>query len=129
MEDQIKKLFSHRGRFKPAGDFQERSRRLILMAQQNKYNLGGVIRQSLFDFKLTLALTMAGLLIIFIGSYSFFGSNLLTSRTANGADVKIEYENLNFQIQLKEAKYYTESAKEIAAVLKEIQKPNAGLLN
>ena len=78
------------------------------------------------NFKFGLALTLAGFLLFL----SFSGFNYLKSFGQRNAvtvqkSLQKELADLDFQIQLKEIKYFDESAKEIAILLKEIKDQEA----
>ena len=124
MEDKILKILKQARHIEPRAEFQERSRRLIFLARRQRINIASAFINELREnFKFALALTLATFLL-----FTIIGGKLPLSKifsgdaTAfNGKELLREVENLNFQIQLGEAQYFSESAREIAAILGEIR--------
>lgn len=126
MEEQILKILRQGRSIEPSGDFKERSRRLIFLAPQRKPSIFEMARASLLEnFSLSLSLTLAAFMIFaIIGGFGYWNSGE-DATALNGQDIKAEAEKLDFQIQLKEAQYFTQSADEIAALLNEIKRPES----
>lgn len=124
MENEIIKILNSGRALKPAPEFIERSRRLILA---NFPKHGGfwisLKRELTANLKFGLALTLASFLIFMIMGGVLPVKNILsrTNTTLSGADLLAEVEKLNFQIQLGEAEYLSASAQEIAAILQELE--------
>ena len=125
MEDKLLKILKKAKAIEPEEVFGARSRRLILAARQNQPGFLETVKIGLIEnFKFGLALGLATILIIVIfGGFRYFENAAVTEApAAGGQDLLAEVEKLDFQIQLDEAEYFTESAKEITALLKEIQR-------
>ena|SRR3989338_3246618 len=125
MEEEIFKLFKNKHEIKPDSEFLNRSKRLILMSHQNNQNIMRKFKNEFsnnLNLVLGLSLTVVVALITVGGFIYLNTSNGGLAETFNG-NFKKEAEAVDFQIQLKEVKYFSDSAKEIAALLHEIKTP------
>ena len=124
MEDKLLRILKQGQTIEPRAEFKERSRALIfksaLKQQGILATLANEIRENL---KFGVALTLASFLIFAVLGGAIPVRNIFKGDTValNGDELLKEVENLNFQIQLGEAKYFNESALEIAAILGEIK--------
>ena len=124
MEEKIYKILKAGRSINPSEEFKTRSRRLIVTTPQNQPGIFYTIRNELLEnFGFGLALGLASLLIfVILGGFSYFKTSFAPENiTLIGEELIAEVENLDFQIQLGAAKYFEESAEEIAALLKEIE--------
>lgn len=122
MEEKISEFLKACRGIEPSGEFKERSRRLILATEPRRLNIFGIIKQELLEnLKFSLALGLASVLVfIMFGGVNYWGNKKQASNL-NGEELLSEVRNIDFQIQLGEARYFTESAEEIAALLGEIK--------
>ncbi|OGY64723.1 MAG: hypothetical protein A3I24_02545 [Candidatus Harrisonbacteria bacterium RIFCSPLOWO2_02_FULL_41_13b] len=125
MEDQIIKILQSAHKLEPDQAFKNRSRALILNLPKPKKS---ILRFGIFEslqfgaaigFATILLFVLAGGLTYFIARVS---PTLLASFDEKG--LLEEASGLDFRIQLGEAKYFDDSAQQIAAVLEEISKQN-----
>ena len=125
MEDQIIKILHSAHKLEPDQEFKKRSRSLILNLPKPK---NAILRLGIFEslqfgaaisFATILLFVLAGGLTYFIARVS---PTLLASFDEKG--LLEEASGLDFSIQLGEAKYFDDSAQQIAAVLEEISKNN-----
>jgi len=119
MEDKfLKNIREEFNKIEPSQEFKNRSSRLIFSSYQNR-----PINFNFFNPSFVIGLV--GVLTIFaVGGLIFNNLSLSEHSNFNGAELLSEAENLNFQIHLEEAEYFDDSAKEIAAILKEIEQSN-----
>lgn len=119
-EEKIIKTLKTLSNIRPSEGFIKRSRPLILAIPQ-KSRLSGF--KGLFrGLKLTPALlSVAIFLFLVLGGFIYLyriNENSLTSLDSEG--LLVEAGDLNFDIHLKEAKYFDESIKEVAAILEKV---------
>lgn len=122
MEEKISQLLKACRGLEPSGEFRERSRRLLLTHKPRRLTVFEIIRQELVEnLKFSLALGLGSLLLfIMLGGVSYFkGANGTVN--LDSAELLREVRNIDFQIQLGEARYFSESAEEIAVLLGEIK--------
>lgn len=123
MEDKIIKILEISRQIKPEQDFQKRSRALILGLPKPK---NPVFRFSIFkSFQFAASIGFAAILIFIIaGGFTYFISNVSPALLAgfDEATLMEEAAGLDFKIQLGEAKYFDDSAEQIAALLEELSK-------
>src|SRR3989344_699511 len=121
MEEKISKLLKICRGIEPSEEFKERSRRLILSAIPRRLSVLEIIKQELREnLKFSLALGLASLLIfIMLGGINWGNKKQVSNLESE--ELLSEIRNIDFQIQLGEAKYFTESAEEIAALLGDIK--------
>ena len=125
-EEQIVKILKTFSRIKPSEDFIRRSRPLILAVPQ-KPRLSD-FKSILRGFWLTPALvTVAVMLLLVVGSLSYYKINDNSSVALDNEDLLIEAGDLSLDIHLKEAQYFDESIKEVAAVLEKVTHDKNGL--
>jgi len=117
-EEKIIKILKEFSGIKPGEEFIKRSKPLIL-AVSPKPRLGG-FGHLLLGFKTGPALVSAALfLLMVLGGYVYL--NVGQKQLANfDDDLLVEAADLNFDIHLKEAKYFDESIKEVATVLEKV---------
>jgi hypothetical protein len=117
-EEKIIKILKDFSAIKPDEDFVRRSRPLIL-ANSPKPRLSG-FKQVLLGFKTGPVLIAAALLLLIIfGGYTYLNSNK-TQLAGLDDDLLVESANLDFDIHLKEARYFDESIKEVATILEKV---------
>lgn len=126
MEEYISKILKvfHK-RIQPDSDFRARSKGLILASPQFPPKRFFGLRISIFEAaKLGAALTLASFLtFIVIGGISYFGFTNTSPAALTSFDpaaLSSEATSFDFKIQLGEAKYYDQSSRDIAAVLKSV---------
>lgn len=134
MEEKLVKILKAGRSIEPTQEFRLRSENSILASRQNRTNFFATIKSELLEnFKFSLALSLASILILVIfGSFSYWKSNSAqetANLNLNGQELLTEIQALDFQIQLGEAQYFNESALEIAALLKEIKTPVKGAVD
>jgi len=119
-EDRLIKILQTLRFIEPAKEFKENSRAIILALPKNKKPSW---RGMLEGFKLGTAIAFAAILLFLVfGGFSLFignfSSKMLTSFDEN--NLLHEAANVDFKIQIGEAKYFDESAAQVAAVLQEL---------
>jgi hypothetical protein len=126
MEKTILKILKDARAIKPSKDFVERSHRLIIASSANRPSFLHIVKRELVEnTKFGLALTLGTLLVFALfGGAAYFSASLLERAPAHGEGLIAEAEAVNFQIQLGEARYFNESAEEIAILLREIKGSN-----
>ncbi len=117
MEDQVIKTLKSLKSLKPEDGFISRSRRMILASEQNPARFGF----SLFEnMKLAAALVLASaLLFIALGGLSF---HLASSPELFTDSQHPKAGNVNFQIQIGEAKYNLGNATDVGLNVNEVLK-------
>lgn len=126
MEDQLVKILKSLKSITPDEGFLSRSKNLITAAPQ--YSAGWfVFRGSVLQsIKMGAALTLAsGLLFIVLGGISFFNIRNLSPvmlSSVNKENIEAEADDLDFHIQLGQAKYDVDSEKAIGAQIDEVLK-------
>ena len=121
MKDINKKLediFEGAKSIRPEASFVARSKSMLFSAPA-RTSIWEIIRRGITEpltFGVTLAL--ASVLLLFL----FGGVAPWSAGDQKNRELLSEAEQLNFQIQLNEAQYYTESADEVAAYLGELKK-------
>ena len=112
-------LRSARG-IEPSEETRHRLHRLILSAPQRPASFVLATRAKIVEYiTLGFALGLASLLLITFVSGPPLWQKFLPASNSSQA-LRAEIENIDFTIQLKEAKYYNESAQEVATLLGEI---------
>lgn len=122
MEEKLRALLQKGKEIAPSDEFVERSHRMIIGSPQLRHSLQSLIRREILEnlkFGASLALAAALVLVVF-GSFSYWGNLYGGSQALNEERLREEAKNIDFQIQLSETTYYTESAQEIAVFLGEI---------
>jgi hypothetical protein len=125
MENKLIKILKSLGNIiVPDEEFKKRSRRLILAIEKQSHHIQSVKTRFWESLKFSGALAMATFLIfvIFGGLAVFKIKNLspavLTS--FNEDNLLTESEEVDFQIELREIRYYERSAQEVAALFDEV---------
>ncbi|TSC89558.1 MAG: hypothetical protein G01um10143_48 [Parcubacteria group bacterium Gr01-1014_3] len=117
MEEKILQLLKSLKILQPEKGFLERSKNLIISAPQKQFP--GLVRGVLDSLKLSMALSLASLLLfVVIGGFSYLNLQKVSPGAVsliNEAKLRSEASNLDFQIQLGEVKYYLESDEAIGA--------------
>lgn len=126
MEDQIIKILESSRRIKPNEDFQKRSRVLLCSLPKPKNPIWrfGIFESLNFAASIGFA---AILMFIIAGGITYFISHVSPALLANFDEAALmeEAADLDFKIQIGEAKYFDDSAAQIAAVLEELAKTEA----
>ena len=128
MEDTIIKILkSCRGLIEPAPEFKVRSRRTILETPRRAPSFLGILRrEAIENLKFTLSLSLATILVVAIFSGIASWKRIFENPwTPEGRELLTEAESLNFDIELGEDRYFSDSAKEIASLLGEIRESEA----
>lgn len=115
-EELIKNLKAF-SQIKPDSGFVERSRVLILAIPKKRVG---------FRFGPVLAFASLVLFLI-LGGLSYLNSNKTSLTSLDADNLLKEAADLDISINLKEAKYFDESAKEVAAVLERVSKEGKDL--
>ncbi len=117
MEQKILQILKALKILQPEKGFLERSRNLIMSAPQKQFP--GLVRGVLDSLKLSMALSLASLLLfVVIGGFSYLNLQKISPGAVsliNEAKLRSEASSLDFQIQLGEVKYYLESDEAIGA--------------
>ncbi len=117
MEEKILQLLKSLKILQPDKGFLDRSKNLIMSAPQKQFP--GLVRGVLDSLKLSMALSLASLLLfVVIGGFSYLNLQKVSPGAVsliNEAKLRSEASNLDFQIQLGEVKYYLESDEAIGA--------------
>lgn len=126
-EDKIIKTLKAFSVIKPSADFIRRSRPLILAVQQKpRFSYFSRFSEAL---KLTPAFASAAIfLILILGSFVYFAANQTQLASLDTKELLVEASDLSLNIHLKEAQYFDESVKEVAAVLEKVSGQNSGSL-
>jgi len=123
MEEKILQILKRGKGLSPDSDFKKRSYELILSLPQKPKTIFTFFKTEIREnltFGLSLSLASVLLIIIFGGS---FWNNPSQNNAAASREVVAEAERINFDIHLREARYFTESAEEVAAILDKINEP------
>ena len=106
----------------PGEEFKERSRATILAAHQTPSMFHTFRRELIEHLTFSMALGMASItLLIIFGGFSYWDTLFPgASPSLSSQELTREAENLDFKIELKEAKYLNTSAQQIGALLNEI---------
>jgi hypothetical protein len=105
----------------PGKEFKQQSHAIILTTHQKPATPFSIVRKGITEnitFGLSLSLASILLLVIFSGFFWGFPKN---NNLAENQEVFAEAENIDFDIHLREATYFSESAEEMAALLDEIK--------
>lgn len=125
MEDQIIKTIQSAQKLEPDKEFQKRSRALILNLPKPK---NSILRLGIFEsLQFGVAISFATILLfVLVGGLTYFIARVSPTLMASfdEKDLLEEASGLDFRIQLGEAKYFDDSAQQIAAVLEKISKSN-----
>ncbi|MEK7611896.1 MAG: hypothetical protein AAB407_00960 [Patescibacteria group bacterium] len=104
----------------PSEETRHRLHRLILSTPQRPATFALATKAKLVEYMtLGFALGLASLLLVTFVSGPPLWQKFLPASNSSQA-LRAEVENIDFTIQLKEAKYYNESAQEVASLLGEI---------
>lgn len=124
MESNLYKVLKKAHGIAPTHEFKERSKRLILASHQNEPSiLNRIIIELKENITFSLALTLTTFLLFAIVGGTAYFTNRTGEVASNGTELTAEAENLNFGIELGQARYFNESAEEITALLNEIKTP------
>ena len=109
----------------PSRDFMERSKKAILMLPQKHLSWGEMVRYEIVEnLKFSFSLALASFLLVAVfGGFAYWNNLLPGKFTTQSRDLLTEAEKMNFGIELGEAEYFSESAKEITLLLGEIREP------
>lgn len=124
MEDKFLKILKQGRTIEPRAEFKERSRALIFKPGLKQHGIiATLVNEIRENLKFGVALTLASFFIFAVLGGAIPIKNIFKrdSVAFNGDELLREVENLNFQIQLGEARYFNESALEIAAILGQIK--------
>ncbi len=117
MEEKILQFLKALKVLQPEKGFLERSKNLIMSAPQKQFP--GLVRGVLDSLKLSMALSLASLLLfVVIGGFSYLNLQKISPGAVsliNEAKLRSEASSLDFQIQLGEVRYYLESDEVIGA--------------
>lgn len=105
---------------RPEADFALSSRRIILSTAKKPHYQILFRKQLQQTLTLSAAMGMAVILLIIVGRISSLPLEGLSPElisSLNNKDLTLEQENLSFNIQLAEAKYYKESTNQITMAL------------
>ena len=123
MEERLIKTLKSLNQIEPESNFSTLLKQQVFAAPQRNSRLPSFSRWALESLKFAGALTLASLLIfaIFNGLLSFGNgvrSSALTS--LNKERMLAEAKNADFEINLREIRYYEHSAQEVAAVFDKV---------
>ncbi|MEK7554605.1 MAG: hypothetical protein AAB518_01300 [Patescibacteria group bacterium] len=110
----------------PSTDFKERSRRLIAALPQKRPTWIEVVSRELVEnLKFTFSLALASFILVAVfGGFAYWRNFIPGGRFTNESrELLSEAEQINLGIELGEAEYFTESAREMTLLLGEIRKP------
>ena len=110
----------------PSADFTNRSRRSVAALPQKRPTWFEVFRRELTEnLKFSFSLAMASFILVAVfGGFAYWRNFIPGGRFTNESrELLSEAEQMNFGIELGEAKYFDESAKEITLLLGEIRDP------
>ncbi|MDP3901919.1 MAG: hypothetical protein Q8Q37_03050 [bacterium] len=131
MEDRLNKALKPFKAIKPSADFMRYSRAEILATKQKFFSARRSWHWNFWSsVKFASSLTLATLLVlIVIGGLSYFNLNLAPTLLTelDKESLLREANSLDFQIHLKELKYYDDSAKEVAALLDQVTENETNL--
>ncbi len=127
IEQKILSLLKDACSIRPSEEFRARSRERILSAAQTPSLFHSIRRELAENLTFGLALGMASIMLLVIfGGFTYWDRLFPgVSPTLSAQDLMREAENLDFKIQLKEAKYLDTSAQQIGALLTEIKEGDA----
>ena len=110
----------------PSGEFRERARRAILSLPQKHPSWIEMVRHEFVEnLKFSFSLALASFLLVAVfGGFAYWRNLIPGGRFTNESrELLTEAEKMNFGIELGEAEYFSESAKEITLILGEIKAP------
>ena len=119
----IRDIFNEIKNVQPTAEFVARSKATICRAPQIEARVPGRFWERV---KLSSALAFASVLVLIgFGSINYLSNNSApVLGSFNNNNLLTEASSLNFQLQIKEATYFTESAETVALALDEIAKDN-----
>jgi|SRR3989344_3821076 len=123
MEELIIQTLKKCRSIEPTAEFKDRSRALILSHPRKRPSLLAVLRrEAIENVKFTLALSLTAILLVAVfGGIASWERIFPNGPWQERQNLLTEMETANFEIELREAEYFTESAKEIATLLGEIK--------
>ncbi len=123
MEDQINKILKAYKAIEPSADFHARSRRIVLSSHIRPSPQKSFRKGFFEDLQFGAALLVAsafGFFILLTFSGTFRGNAVADTQTVNETELLTEARSLDANINLHEAKYFMDSAEEVAAALDRI---------
>lgn len=122
-EEQLKQFFRPGKHIQPSESFRAKSLGLILSRPQRQPTLLETIKREFFEnIQLSLSLGLAAVFVfIALGSFSNWGSMFPGNAARTNNELLTEAASLDFQIELGQAEYLTQSADEIALMVESIK--------